>query len=106
MDSQAQHSLECLLESPAGIRCDKSMMPLCLERIRHIVLYLDSLYAKVQEIYMCSTGRYYMLECYEEYNTNRRHLIRFIEVEHKMKILDYWVAKQEKTNETNTQRSL
>lgn len=95
MDSQDQHSLECLLESPVGIRCDRSMMPSCLDRIKHIVLYLDSIYAKVQEIYMGSNGRYYMLECYEEYNTNRRNLIRFIEVEHKMKILDYWVAKQE-----------
>jgi hypothetical protein len=36
-----------------------------------------------------------MLECYEEYNTNRRNLIRFVEVEHKMKIVDYWVDKQE-----------
>lgn len=94
MDSQDQHSLECLLESKGGIRCDKSIMPPCLERIRHIVLYLDSLYAKVQEIYMCSNGRYYMLECYEEYNTNRRNLIRFIEVEHKMKIVDYFISKQ------------
>lgn len=97
MDSQDQHSLECLLESPAGIRCDRSMMPHCLDRVKHIVLYLDSLYAKVQEIYMGSNGRYYMLECYEEYNNKKRHLIRFIEVEHKMKILDYWVDKQEVT---------
>lgn len=51
MDSQEQHSLECLLESPAGIRCDTDMMPLCLDRVKHIVLYLDSLYAKVQDIY-------------------------------------------------------
>ena len=94
MDSQDQHSLECLLEQPTGIRCDANMMPHCLDRVKHIVLYFDSLYAKVQEIYLCSNGRYYMLECYEEYNTNKRHLIRFIEVEHKMKILDYWVAKQ------------
>lgn len=95
MDSQDQHSLECLLESPVGIRCDTDMMPNCLDRVKHIVLYLDSLYAKVQDIYIGSNGRYYMLECYEEYNNKKRHLIRFIEVEHKMKILDYWVAKQE-----------
>lgn len=95
MDSQDQHSLECLLESPVGIRCDANMMPSCLDRIKHIVLYFDSLYAKVQEIYLCSNGRYYMLECYEEYNTKRRSLATFIEVEHKMEIVDYWVNKQE-----------
>lgn len=95
MDSQDQLSLECLLESPVGIRCDVDMMPSCLDRVKHIVLYFDSLYAKVQDIYMGSNGRYYMLECYEEYNNKKRHLIRFIEVEHKMKIVDYWVAKQE-----------
>lgn len=95
MDSHDQHSLECLLESNGGIRCDRSMMPNCLDRVKHNVLYFDSLYVKVQEIYLCSNGRYYMLECYEEYNHKRRHLIRFIEVEHKMKIFDYWVAKQE-----------
>lgn len=94
MDSQDQHSLECLLESKGGIRCDRSMMPKCLDRVKHIVLYFDGLYAKIQEIYLCSNGRYYMLECREEPNNNKRHLIRFIEVEHKMKILDYWVDKQ------------
>lgn len=97
MNSQDQHSLECLLESKGGIRCDANMMPHCLDRVRHIVLYFVSLYAKVQEIYLCSNGRYYMLECYEEYNNKKRYLICFIEVEHKMKIVDYWVAKQEVT---------
>lgn len=51
MDSQNQHSLECLLESPVGIRCDVDMIPNCLDRVKHIVLYFDSLYAKVQDIY-------------------------------------------------------
>lgn len=52
MDSQDQHSLECLLESKGGIRCDVDMMPSCLDRVKHIVLYFDSLYAKVQDIYV------------------------------------------------------
>lgn len=47
MDSQDQHSLECLLEQPTGIRCDTDMMPHCLDRVKHIVLYFDILYAKV-----------------------------------------------------------
>lgn len=51
MSSQDQHSLECLLESPVGIRCDTDMMPSCLDLVKHIVLYFDSLYAKVQYIY-------------------------------------------------------
>lgn len=95
MDSQDQHSLEVLLESPVGMRCDKSMMPACLESIKFHFYYLTDLYAKVGYTYKCSNGRFYYLECYESLADKRRILVKFYEVEHKMKIVDYFVPKQE-----------
>lgn len=97
MDSQDQHSLECLLESKDGIRCDVNMMPSCLDLVQHRVCFLGDFYTKITEVYMCSNGRFYQLECYETYNPVKRSLIRFIEVEHKMKIVDYYVPLQEET---------
>lgn len=95
MNSQDQHSLECLLEEPVGIRCDANMMPSCLDLVKQRVLFITDIYIKLMEVYMCSNGRYYMLECYKLHGSTHRILYSFIEVEHKMKIVDYYVPLQE-----------
>ncbi len=97
MDSQDQHSLEVLLESPVGIRCDANMMPSCLKPVKYNLCFISDIYVKVEYTYKCSNGKYYRLECYESYVGACRTLCRFYEVEHKMKIVDYFVPKQEVT---------
>lgn len=91
--SQERYSLERLLASTLGLRCDRDLMPSCLDIVKRSVIFVTDMYTKVMEVYMCSNGRYYMLECYEPHGSIHRLLYRFIEVEHKMKIVDYYVPK-------------
>ena len=101
MGSQERYSLNDLLESTLGLQCDRDLMPSCLDIVKRSVIFVTDMYTKVMEVYMCYDGRYYMLECYEPHGSTHRFLYRFIEVEHKMKIVNYYVPLYDKLWEEN-----